>query len=390
MDSALFQRYFSYTRPLATIIMKHREVNILILFLISANFLFSQKVSYNHLVNSTDVETKKVIELFENYLKSDPSDLKTSKYWNSAELKDHKKFDFLESEFQPSLYMGLPVHVLSIKSKDGLYAIKAQFSYCKEDGTPYVLAIVNYYAQRENNDFKLFNALTINRATWKCSNVGLVDYYHPDYHKFNFKKAIKLNEFINDVAKNFDINPIPFEYYLADDYDEIQALKGIDYYIGMGGTSKPTGKATDDKVYCSGLGENYPHEVFHLQVDKNYPNKHFWVSEGIATFIGGSRGKELNWHIKRLNDYLSEHPEINLNNLLQLKNFDEFTSYHYALGGLIAKNIFEKGSWSMVRAFMNSGKTDEDYYSAIEQYLGIERTDLNSYLRAQLKINAEK
>lgn len=85
-----------------------------------------------------------------------PPNLKEkNQYWNIEEQKKHKSFDFLESEFQPSLYMGLPVHVLSIKSKKDIFEIKAQFSSYKEDGSPNVLAIANYVAKKENNSFKL-------------------------------------------------------------------------------------------------------------------------------------------------------------------------------------------------------------------------------------------
>tara|TARA_R110002051_G_scaffold63132_5_gene114922 strand:- start:25896 stop:27083 length:1188 start_codon:yes stop_codon:yes gene_type:complete len=363
----------------------------ILFFLITWNSaLYSQKVTYNHIVESLNSDTKKVKQLFENYISSNPANLKNSKYWSLEEQRSNNKFDFLESEFQPSLYMGLPVHVLSIKSIHGLYEIKAQFSYCKEDGTPYILAIVNYYAKKENGEFKLFNALSINKLDWNCTNLGLVDYYYPKYYHFDIKKAEELNLFMQKICKNLDVKPKPFEYYMADDYDEIQTLKGIDYYIGMGGEASPKGKASDNKAYCGGLGENYFHEVFHVQIDESYPNKHFWVSEGLATFLGGSRGRELEWHLKKVNAYLLKHPELNLNDLLDLKNMDELTSFHYAIGGFLARSIYEKGDWAMIKDFMNSGSEDQNYYEAIEKYLGIKRTQLNDYLRKEIKASLQK
>jgi hypothetical protein len=367
--------------------MKTLQIILLFFFSFSA---VAQKVTYNHIVDSTDVETKEVMELFENYLASNPQNKEKNKYWNLEEQKRSKNFDFLESEFQPSLYMGFPVHVLSIKFLNGICEIKAQFSYCKDDGTPYVLAIVNYIAKKENGTFKLYNALTSNKQNWECTTVGIVDYYYPSYHKFDFGKAQKLNNFINETCKNFGVEPKPFEYYLADDYDEIQKLKGFDYYIGMGGESKPSGKATDNKVYCGGLGEYYAHEVYHVQIDEHFPNKHFWVSEGVATLLGGSRGKSLELHIKRTNIYLQKHPEIDLDDMLMLTNLDGETSYHYVLGGLIAKKILDKGGWSLLKEFMSSGKTDEDYYSAIEKHLGINKSELNNYVREQLQIESNR
>ena len=377
----------NHTKTVTTIRMKRLQFIILLFSSISA---LGQKVTYNHVVDSTNPEVKEVMTLFENYLASDPQNKSENPFWNIEEQQKHKSYDFLESEFQPSLYMGFPVHVLSIKFKDEICQIKTQFSYCQEDGTPYVLAIANYVAKKENGKFKLYNALTVNKQIWNCTTVGIVDFYYPTYHKLDYQKAQKLNDFINKTCENFGVEPKPFEYYLADDYDEIQVLKGLDYYIGMSGQSKPSGKAADDKVYCGGLGEYYPHEVFHVQIDEHFPNKHFWVSEGVATLLGGSRGESLDWHIKRTNLYLQEHPEIDLNNMLKLTNLDNETSYHYVLGGLIARKILDKGGWPLLKEFMSSGKTDEDYYSAIEEYLGVNTSQLNDYIREQLQIESKK
>lgn len=379
-------RHYSSHTPLAVIRMKPLQTIItLLIFSLSA---FGQKVTYNHIVDSTDAEGKEIMELFENYLASNPQNKQRNHFWNVKEQEQNKNYDFLESEFQPSLYMGFPVHILSIKFKNNVCLIKAQFSNCKADGSPYVLAIVNYVAKKENGQYKLYNYLNYMKESWTCTTVGMVDFYYPLYHKFDFEKAQKLNDFVNQTCNNFDVQPKHFEYYLADDYDEIQELKGIDYYLGMGGRSEPSGKATDNKVYCGGLGEYYAHEVFHVQIDEYFPEKHFWVSEGIATLLGGSRGKSLAWHIKRTNLYLQKHPEINLNDMLKLTNLDNQTSYQYVLGGLIAKKIFDKGGWGLLKEFMSSGKTEENYYDAIEEHLGIKKSEMNDYTREQLQIES--
>lgn len=366
--------------------MKYIKIYILV-FLSHATF--AQNITYNHIIDTTDFDTKEVMELFENYISSNPHNQVENPYWNLEDQKKHKQYDFLESEFQPSFYMGLPIHVLSINFNEDIAKIKAQF-YQYQDGSLFVLAIANYIANKENGTYKLYNSLSVNRERWNKKTVGLVNFYYPAYHDFDDSKAKELNDFIDKYCHIFGVKPKPFEYYLADTYDEIQALKGFDYYLGMGGHNMPAGKSTDDKVYCGGLGEYYVHEVFHVQIDEHYPNKHFWVSEGIATYLGGSRGKNLEWHIKRTNDYLQKHPEINLNNLLSLKNLDNHTAYHYVLGGLIVKKIMEKGNWELLKVFMSSGISDDDYYAAIEEHLNVCRSDLDVYLRNQLQIEALK
>lgn len=345
---------------------------------------YSQKVTYNHLVDATNKDIKEVCQLFENYIISSNSKETKKQFWNTSEQEQFIHYDFLENEFQPSLYMGFPAHVLSITSQNDGYQIKVQYGYCKEDGTPYVLAIANYLAKKENGQFKLFNVLPYNRLNWNAQPIENILFYYPKYHPFDEIKASKLVEFASTLCNHFNVPFTPFEYYLANTYDEIQLLKGFDYAIGMGGNTVPSGKASEAKVYCGGLGEYYPHEVFHVLIDQFYPNKHFWVSEGIATFLGGSRGQTLEWHCKRTHAYLVEHPEINLNELLKLNNLDEQTAYHYVLGGLIAKKIYEKGGWPLLQQFMNSGKSDTEYYEAITKFLGVSQSNLNCFLRKEL------
>lgn len=366
-----------------------KQLQFITIFLLSWNF-FGQEVSYNYIVEPTDRATKEVMALFENYIVSNRQDKKINPYWNLKEQEQHESFDFLESEFEPSLYMGFPVHVLSLRFVGEECFIKVQFSSCRDNGIPNVLAIVNYIAKKENGKYKLYNFLTRSKKKWNTTTVGQVQFYYPKYHQFNKEKAQKLNEFIGAICENFEIEPKPFEYYLADDYEEIQKLKGIDYYLGMGGKSIPRGKAGDDKVYCGGLGEYYTHEVCHVQVNKHFPNLHFWVSEGIATLLGGSRGKSLQWHIAKTHTYIQKHPEIDFNNMLQLVNLDSITSYHYVLGGLIIKKIVEKGGYRLLKEFMSEAKNDEQYYKMIEKYLKVRQSELNAYIRNQLAIEARK
>ncbi|WP_010516961.1 hypothetical protein [Croceivirga radicis] len=354
------------------------------LFLFIGLNAFAQKVTYNHLVDASHGPTQQIMALFENYIGSNPQLKAENPYWNSEEQAKYKNFDFLEEEFEPSLYMGLPAHVLSISFKEDVAFIKVQFSYCKADGTPYVLAIVNYLAKKVKGKYRLFNRLPLNRQSWNCTTVGRVDFYYPDYHEFNYEKAGELNVFINNLCENFGVKPKPFDYYMAANYDEIQVLKGIDYYLGMGGVDRPSGKAAENKVYCGGLGEFYAHEVFHVQLQEHFPEMHFWVSEGIATFLGGSRGQSLDWHLKKTNDFLAKNPKIDLSELLTLKNLDSETAYHYSLGGLIARKFWETGKYPLLKKMMATVKTDADYYKAIETYLGIPKDKLNHYLRDQL------
>ena len=155
-----------------------KPINYLLtaIFLSSAYPISSQNITWQTYIDTSDAEIRNVIEVFTNYVHSSPDSLYDNPYWNESEKHEYTYFDFLEKEFQPSLFMGFPVHILSIKSKRGWYQIKAQFSYCGENGIPVVLCIVNYFARKDRNgDYKLWNALTLNRMNWEHTRSGYVD-----------------------------------------------------------------------------------------------------------------------------------------------------------------------------------------------------------------------
>lgn len=78
-----------------------------------------------------------------------------------------------------------------------------------------------------------------------------------------------------------------------------------------------------------------------------------------------------------------------MNNLTDYVNFDQYTDYHYALGSFLIEKIHEKGGWKMIKEMMNSGITNEEFYVALENCLGIAKSDLNEYIRQNLKLEFE-
>jgi len=358
------------------------------------NFIFSilssiysstlgQKVTYNAIGDTSNLEVKQVQKLFENYIHSRPDSIYNNPYWSDSDKQNRGHFDILFGEFQPSLYMGFPIHVLSIKSQNDTYTIKAMFSSCNQDNKPYVLAIMNFIAKKENNEYKLFNFLNYGRERWNKKKIGLVTFFYPLYHQLDSIKANKLNAFSFDLCKNLNVTPTEYDYYFADDFDELQQLKGIDYYIGMGGEVKPTGRGGNYRAFCGGMGENYFHEPFHILLGSNF-KCHLWASEGAATYFGGSRGQNLNWHLTKVNSYLKANKNVDLSKMLILKNLDEYTDFRYAIGGFIVKLVFDKGGWDLLKQFLNAGYSDNEYYLSIENYLGVSRNELNKYLREQI------
>lgn len=354
--------------------------------------LKAQKVMYNFDVNPSWGEFEEVVDVWTQFVASE-TDSAGAEFWNRPEVKKYGRENYflLNSEYNPNLLRMAKFHniqILSIIKEDSLHKITSHFFYPKND-TLMTLCIIEVYVGPTQEGYKLYNALPINlKKHWQSTTVGYIRFHYPRYHEFNREKARKQNAFITETLPSiFDTRPDSVDYFFAGTRQELEALRGFVFNVGGSGTVKPSGKAAPGNiVYAVGTGEYYPHELVHVFVDPLQNPKHPWVGEGLATYLGGSRGKSLSWHIKRTHAYLEQHPEIDLNNMLDLLTIDEYTEYRYVLGGLVIKLIHDERGWDGVKAFIREVEDQEGYYQALEKYLGWKRQDLNKEVRRALAI----
>ncbi len=355
----------------------------------------AQKVLLNFDVNPEWENFSEVIEVWTKYLQT-PTDSAGALYWNKAEVAQYgtEDYNLMNHEYNPSFHRLIKVYtaqILSITEEDGLYKITTQFYYPRND-TLMTLCIMNVYAKRDNGKFKLYNARNIIlEKDWTTQTVGYLKYYYPSNYKFDEAKALKQNLFItNTLPELFGCTPDTVNYYFAETRKQLDGLKGFEFNVGGSGTEKPSGKTIGNTVYTTGTDEYYPHELVHVFINPMYPEMHLWAAEGIATYLGGSRGQSLQWHINRTSDYLSQHLEIDLSNMLDLQTMDEYTDYRYVLGGAIIQLIHDKENCKGVKEFLSEATNDnKSYYAAIEKHLGWKQNEINKKFRKALKELAE-
>lgn len=368
---------------------------LILIFLALSLKSFGQSVTVNYDIDTTVFKVAEPLNLWLDFLNTKDDSL-GSKYWNIKEVKKYGQTSYflIEKELQFGMdnYLKLlsyvDIKVLSIKKIDRYFKITSIMEFKPKEGISNVNYIFHVYAGEENGMLKLYNPLEINtKLYYNSTTIGYIKYHYPKCHVFDFELAKKQNNYLIELSHGFKVDIDTVDYYFASTNSELLKVRGFDFLIGNNGEEIPSGKADSKNkiVYASETGEYYPHELIHFLINPNFPNCHLWINEGVATYFGMSRGKELDWHLKRLNKYLLEHPEINLNNMLELKTLDQYTDYRYVLGGLIIKKAFEKGSYELVKKMLNAGKEDTDFYSAIEKYLGIKRQELNTIIRQELK-----
>jgi len=375
---------------------------LLIIFTITTLSYRAQDILINYDVDTTIYEVGKPLQLWIDFLKT-KDDSTGARYWNDAEVKKYgyKSYFLLENEldFGMDNFLELLGHstikVLQVKQNAGVFKISSLMEFKPEAATSNIQYIFHVYVKEQKGSFKLYNAIGINSALYlNHANIGYVHYHYPKSHLFNQALAQKQSDFITKFAENFEVQPDTVQYYFGANHEELDNIKGLDFIIRNSGEQLPFGKADVENkiVYSSGLGEYYPHELIHVILHKKYKNMHFWFNEGVATYFGMSRGKELDWHLKKVNTYLLLHPELDLNDLtkLQNKNMDATTGFKYALGGFLIQYAYEKGGYALIKILLNAGNTDAAFYNALKEHLGLEQSTLNTFFRSELKKRYEK
>jgi hypothetical protein len=340
-------------------------------------------------VDTITPDKKKIAELWINYLQSTPDSIYNNPYWNNEEKKQFVSYDLLKSEgfLSPSLYyFNWNNLLLSISPFDNNYLIRSAFYF---ERRPNVMAITNVVARKENGKFVLANYLPYYTAKWSKKQVGLIKYiYYPEYH-FDIKEAKEANTFLEKIYKTFQLVPEQITYYISKDCDDIYRTKGFDYIITMGdGDECGFFDSYNNIVYATATGgENHQHELTHI-INKYFPNTHYIFLCGISAYLGGEKAhnaQPLLFHIKRLNEYLKNHLEIDLNNLTtkEASFMDNTTNPQYVYGAILIDKILQDSGIDGLKTILNKAVTDENLTNFIGKELKI-NNGVNDYLRKRI------
>ena len=341
--------------------MKKSKLAVIIL-LISFQALFGQDFNprpftINSGVDIEEPEIKTIVDLWENYLNSKPDSSYNNPYWSIKEMQkyDYKNFDiggsliYNQSSAKYWRYFYKPI-VLSVKKENEVFRIKTIFYYDNYNREGELLetnvsSILTVYAKKENDQWKLFNTLPFLTANWNRKQIGSMTFIYPSSHEFNEPLAIKTVRFADSICDKFDLERLkPIEFYVTKDNETVHKLMGLEYFIGEGNITTSGGRALwgKDKLLAGNGSEWYPHELLHLIFEKY--KTHSILVEGIASWLGGHLGKDINWHILRINDYLNKNPDIDLSDLkaFAYTRIDSKTNPVHFMGAILCRIAHEK------------------------------------------------
>ena len=116
---------------------------------------------------------------------------------------------------------------------------------------------------------------------------------------------------------------------------------------------------------------------------------HFWINEGIATFLAGSSEKSFDWHLNELKEFHKTNPKYNYANIKNLTDFDipngkHMTDLRYIVGAILIREIYKLEGIKGIKNSLTIGNKDEDLYLFLKEKLNISENDFNKFIQKQL------
>jgi hypothetical protein len=323
-------------------------------------------------------------------------DIKSNSFWDDEDLRKYNFWAYGDlfnverstrkgksQHFQPTVQW-----IEKVKSEPLTYRLKLSFIGQEENGFSNLRMIYNIFAVKRGNEFRFKRALSDETNDWSTNVTGFTRFFYNCKHGFDADGGIRTEQFNQMMAKKFNVPADSLTFFICSTPAEMYRLRGFDYCNEMfektlDGYCEPAWGA----IYSVNNSELCPRAVVQNYLGKLYGDKiHDIFYEGFASLLGGSQGFPIEWHLHEIKVFHEKNPEKDLVKMMFAGEYiGEKTNVMYHLGALICKLTESRKGMDGLRTLFTAGKTDEDFYNAIETIFGFKRDVLNEYLKLELR-----
>lgn len=337
--------------------------------------------------DTTDKDIQSAIVFYKQYLTEfEGQHLPNySNYWSAADCKRYKVPDFIVysiSSDYPTYRFGNQKTIFYARKYAGYVHLKTLFTEVDSSKQITLYAITNHYVAIQDGiqNMHFISPLSINRKLYKTVVNKNITYHFPIEHVFDKQKSDSLLNKIERIERAWNFQKIKFDYYFADNNDQVAMMKGLDYYYGMEQAS-PFGMSfdTDKIIFCSGYGEAYLHEILHLYFNPLYVASP--INHGLIYYLAGGIGHDFNWMIHRMNEYLVKYPDTDLSQFQSLTTKDITLHIDYTVTGLICKIVDEREGVAGLKRLLTYANMNELFLAEFH----VQKKDLDQFLKQNFK-----
>jgi len=342
-------------------------------------------VSVSFGIDTTITDVGDVVRLVRAYLANPDSSARSRGLWSTATYFDRRVGDLTMEAYQ-----GFPATIVGVRSDgpgDSVYVVRVL--YASADSTSRrisTLALQRLYAVRESGapfGFRLSGALPRLTREWEQRTKRRVTFWYAPGQHPNPAKISHASTFVDSVATLFQVPPPKhLDMYLGRSFEEVQRAIGLDFFPEASADRGRGGRALFGGIVLAGnpaIGEGYVHELAHVILGPTFPTRNRLFAEGVATWLGGSRGRTPQETYARLRQIQAAHPALTLrqvlNNDIPDAGAEEMTDAFYATGALVVDTVYWRAGITGLRALALLNNDSKVLLAALPAQLGLSGSD---------------
>ncbi len=365
---------------------------VLIVGLIKAGFVAAQVpspyVSAGFGVDTTIADVRNVVSLVRAYLARPDSSARSRGLWSTATDFDRTVGDVTAGRANQG-FPATVVGVIPAMLGDSVYVVRILYARADSAGRVAPLALQRLYAVRESGTpygFRLSGAFPRMRTNWQQRAKGPITFWYVPGQSPNPVRIERAARFVDSVAKLFTV-PVPrhLDVIVGTSMDDVERAIGLDFFPEPSGPGQRSGGLNLGYIILSGnpaIGEAYFHEFVHSVLGPSLPAGSMLLGEGVATWLGGSRGRTPREMYALLRRYQQSDSSLTLSSLIrsqfQAADADRASNLLYATGALIADSIYRRQGIAGLRNVYQLRGDPETLIRGISSALGFSSTDNRS------------
>jgi len=318
------------------------------------------------------------------YLGSNPRRQEKTRLWSAAEQRQWPQYDLTSG----IAYQGVPATVLEISpaspEADDRYIVKTLFAAAVGE-PPEIkpIALTRVHAVREDGAWVFSSVLPYLTRDWRQETVGAITYVLEPGYPFDAERASRAVAFTDSLAAAYGVPAVTgLTYYLTSSPEQVHRIMGVEWTVGgVGyGYASPA-----NRLIFSGTpvtGEDNRHELTHLVLAPlvSAGRTHPLISEGVATWLGGSMGRDFLTLMREYATYLRRYPDVTLDAVLEEAGPDRGVR---PAGAVLSLMVFERGGVAAVKELMTSGWSTIELKGALSAMLGAPWAEVGAQWRAR-------
>lgn len=336
-------------------------------------------------VDTTIADVRNVVSLVRAYLAKPDSSARTRGLWSTATEFDRTVGDLTAWRANQG-FPATVVGVIPAMPGDSVYVVRILYARADSAGGAAPLALQRLYAVRESGApyaFRLSGAFPRMRSNWEQRSKGPTTFWYVPGQRPNAARIDRTTQFVDSVAKLFNV-PVPrhLDVIVGASMDDVERAIGFDFFPEPSGPGQRSGGLNLGSIILSGnpaIGEAYFHEFVHSVLGPSLPAGSLLLSEGVATWLGGSRGRTPREMYALLHSYQQSDSTLTLSGLIrgrfQVADADRSSNLLYATGALIADSIYRRQGIAGLRSVYQLKGDPDALIRGISSALGYPTTD---------------